>query len=91
MRRGEASPGPLFTGHPQLFLSQSQGYPYSRLAAPDMAQSLVERALAAGLEPVTHPTLPSGYAGVHLVKNGRYQGRFSGQGRPKAACCARSA
>ena len=41
-----------------------------------MAQSLVEQAIAAGLEPRTHPTNASGYAGVHAVKNDKYQGRF---------------
>ena len=40
-----------------------------------MAQSLVEQAETAGLEPMTHPSNASGYAGVHPVKNGKYQGR----------------
>ena len=41
-----------------------------------MAQSLVEQAEAAGLEPRTHPSNASGYAGVHPVKNDKYQGRY---------------
>ena len=41
-----------------------------------MAQSLVEQAEAAGLEPMTHPSNASGYAGVHPVKNDKYQGRY---------------
>ena len=41
-----------------------------------MAQSLVEQAIAAGLEPRTHPNNASGYAGVHPLKNDKYQGRY---------------